>query len=605
MDALPPPAPPGAHQWRFGACEIDEARRALLVQGHEVPLQPRVFEVLCYLVRHRDRVVPKEELLSALWPGSVVVDNALQRTVSLARAALAEAGLAQAVRTYARLGYRFCAPEGAEPEAEGDASAAMATGGDEGALAEARAACARCDWDAACDAYAQAQAQQPLPTDELLAWGRVAISAGQGTSVLEPLERAAARQAEAGDAVGAARAVLLLVQIRTDRMEPALAGGLLRRAARWLEGLPSCAEQGHHAWMSSRLALALGDLGASLRHADAALALGRALGNADIECLALAYRGQALMALGDYAAACEQHEEAAAAIRLGGVSLWVVGWVYCSVITASRNRCDWLRAVQWTQAFAEWCRASRMTAFPGTCRLYCAEVRGVRGDLVAAADEVHRTAALLAQAAPWAEGDAYRVLGEIRLTCGDLAGAEAAFRRAHALGWEPQPGLARLQMAQGQPQQALRGLERALADSNWALCERRAQLLCTLVHAALAAGEAERAREALRQLESDPPLLAPQALQGLAAQARAELDWHEQRPAGAIQQLRQAVRHWHAVGAPAGEAEARVRLAECLHADGDLAAAELELYALESSPVLAAVAGLHGRMAALRSTLRG
>jgi tetratricopeptide (TPR) repeat protein len=287
------------------------------------------------------------------------------------------------------------------------------------------------------------------------------------------------------------------------------------------------------------------------------------------------------------------------------VSLWVVGWVYCSVITASRNRCDWLRAMQWTQAFADWCCASRMTAFPGTCRLYCAEVRGVRGDLVAAADEVHRTAALLAQAAPWAEGDAYRVLGEIRLICGDLAGAEAAFRRAHALGWEPQPGLARLQMAQGQPQQALRGLERALGDSNWALCERRAQLLCTLVHAALAAGEAERAREALRQLESDPPLLAPQALQGLAAQARAELDWHEQRHAEAIQHLRQAVRHWHAVGAPAGEAEARVRLAECLRADGDIAAAELELYALESNPVLAGVAGLHGRMAALREGLRG
>ncbi|WP_298231291.1 winged helix-turn-helix domain-containing protein, partial [uncultured Azohydromonas sp.] len=195
MDALPPPAPPGARRWRFGACELDEARRALLVRGREVPLQPRVFEVLCYLVRHRDRVVPKEELLSALWPGSVVVDNALQRSVSLARAALAEAGLAQAVRTYARLGYRFCVPEVGEPERS--ASAAVAAGGDEDALAEARAACTRCDWDAACEAYARAQARQPLPPDELLAWGRVAISAGQGASVLEPLERAAARQAEA------------------------------------------------------------------------------------------------------------------------------------------------------------------------------------------------------------------------------------------------------------------------------------------------------------------------------------------------------------------------------------------------------------------------
>ena len=92
---------------RFGPCELDEARRSLTAHGRELKLQPLVFNLLCYLVRHRERVVPKDELLEMLWPRTIVVDNALQRLVSLARNALGEAGLADAVRTYPRHGYRF------------------------------------------------------------------------------------------------------------------------------------------------------------------------------------------------------------------------------------------------------------------------------------------------------------------------------------------------------------------------------------------------------------------------------------------------------------------------------------------------------------------
>jgi pimeloyl-ACP methyl ester carboxylesterase len=62
--------------------------------------------VLAYLIRHRDRVVGKDELLRALWPDAVVTDASLQRAVSLARRALLppDRGL---LRTFARRGYRF------------------------------------------------------------------------------------------------------------------------------------------------------------------------------------------------------------------------------------------------------------------------------------------------------------------------------------------------------------------------------------------------------------------------------------------------------------------------------------------------------------------
>ena len=156
--------------------------RALTVHGREVRLQPRVFDVLCYLVRHRDRVVPKDELLDALWPGTVVVDNALQRVVSIARAALAEAGLPDAVRTYPRHGYRFCAdatcdgPEGSDAEDSERASA----------LADARAAVDRMDWPAACERYAAADAVAPLAAVDVEVWGRAAICAGLGPSATPP-----------------------------------------------------------------------------------------------------------------------------------------------------------------------------------------------------------------------------------------------------------------------------------------------------------------------------------------------------------------------------------------------------------------------------------
>ncbi|HVU16422.1 MAG TPA: AAA family ATPase [Candidatus Didemnitutus sp.] len=102
---------------QFGPFELNEQTRELLLRGRRVELQPRVFDVLAYLVRHRDRMVGKEELLNTLWPDVIVTDASLQRAISLIRAALREGGFADAIQTRARLGYRFVvdSPETAHP----------------------------------------------------------------------------------------------------------------------------------------------------------------------------------------------------------------------------------------------------------------------------------------------------------------------------------------------------------------------------------------------------------------------------------------------------------------------------------------------------------
>lgn len=92
--------------FRFLDFELDVAAHELRREGIVVDLQPRVYSVLEYLVRHRERAVSKDELLAEVWVDAVVGDSSVQRAVSLLRASL---GDSQCIRTVPRHGYRFAA----------------------------------------------------------------------------------------------------------------------------------------------------------------------------------------------------------------------------------------------------------------------------------------------------------------------------------------------------------------------------------------------------------------------------------------------------------------------------------------------------------------
>lgn len=73
-------------------------------------MQPKAFDLLAYLATHRERVVPKEELFSALWPDTFVQDANLPQTVSVLRRALGESSQGDTVvATVPRRGYQFVA----------------------------------------------------------------------------------------------------------------------------------------------------------------------------------------------------------------------------------------------------------------------------------------------------------------------------------------------------------------------------------------------------------------------------------------------------------------------------------------------------------------
>ena len=92
----------------FDDCEIHGDRRELHRNGIVVHLEPQVFDVLVHLVRHRDRVVSKEELIRSVWDGRAVSDDALTSRVSAARRAIGDTGAEQRlIRTVTRRGFRF------------------------------------------------------------------------------------------------------------------------------------------------------------------------------------------------------------------------------------------------------------------------------------------------------------------------------------------------------------------------------------------------------------------------------------------------------------------------------------------------------------------
>jgi TolB-like protein len=87
---------------------LDLGRRELRRGAELIAVEPQVFDLLVHLVRNRDRVIGKEEMIAAVWAGRIVSDSTLASRLNAARRAVADTGDEQRlIRTYARKGVRF------------------------------------------------------------------------------------------------------------------------------------------------------------------------------------------------------------------------------------------------------------------------------------------------------------------------------------------------------------------------------------------------------------------------------------------------------------------------------------------------------------------
>lgn len=98
----------GQVSFAFGDHVLDVERRELRRRGAPIAVEPQVFDLLVHLVRNRDRVVSKDELIEAVWGGRIVSDSAVTTRLNAARKAIGDDGASQRlIRTVPRRGIHF------------------------------------------------------------------------------------------------------------------------------------------------------------------------------------------------------------------------------------------------------------------------------------------------------------------------------------------------------------------------------------------------------------------------------------------------------------------------------------------------------------------
>ena len=280
-------------------------------------------------------------------------------------------------------------------------------------------------------------------------------------------------------------------------------------------------------------------------------------------------------------------DEAGVAAVSGDLDPLSTGLVYCELVCALQGLAQYDVAEEWTEAMERWCRTNAIGSLHGRCRVHRAEILRLRG----ACDEAEREALeACEELSPYLRremGWPLSELGRIRLRKGDIDGAEEALLAAHRVGWEPQPGLALVRLARGEPAAAAAAIRDALERPSRVPSKelppdselQRAPLLDAQVEIEIAAGDLGRARAAADELERVAARFQSKALVAGATLARGRVRLAEGDAAEAERCCSDAARLWNEIGAPYEAALARMVLAEALRAGGSEDHAVLELRA--------------------------
>jgi class 3 adenylate cyclase len=456
-------------------------------------------------------------------------------------------------------------------------------------LETAREAIARHAWDEARDLLRQAEATAPLSPEDLALLAEAEYWSGRPDESVDAMERAYAGFVDADEKTAAADVALRLFFAATQRLLARAAVGWLRRAQRLLETEPPSHAHAVLGMFDGFQSLDNGDFPGGYQKAEAARDLARELGDRDVEVLSTNVMGLALVRQGKVDEGLALIDESASAAAGGELRPWATANVYCATMGACRDLSDWQRAGEWAEEADREMRRQGISGYPGVCRVHRAEVKRLRGDWGTAEQEVRQACVDLERyRLIWDLGWAFYELGENLRQRGDFAGAADAYQQAHERGRDPEPGLALLKLAQGESEQALAAIRRALTvgpdialrPSGDSPSEPlgRSHLLPAQVEIALAAGDLEIADAAATELESITADFPSTALQATAAGARGSVLLARGDAASAVEALLRSRHLWQVVGAPYETARIRMPLAAAyfaLHEDTN-AALELE-----------------------------
>lgn len=449
-----------------------------------------------------------------------------------------------------------------------------------GELNRGREAFAKRAWTEAFESLSRADEAAALGADDLELLATSAYMLGRDDDYCSALERAHHAYVDAGENLRAVRCAFWVGMNLALRGEMGPASGWLGRAQRMLDREEQeSVEQGYLLMPQVFQHEAAGDFAAAATVASEAAAIAERFGDADGFALAVHGQGYMLIKAGRVREGLALLDEAMVAVTGGQLSPIATGIVYCGVILACQEVFELRRATEWTAALTRWCEQQPdLVAFTGRCLVHRAEIMQLHGAWPDALEEARRAGVRFAQQMnPAASGVACYRQGEVLRLQGEFEAAEEAYREASRHGWEPQPGLAQLRLAQGNVAAAASAIRRAMGEATESL--KRAGLLPAHVEIMLAVGDVDEARNACPELEEIAATYESGMLAALAAHSRGAVSLAEGDARAALVSLRQAARMWQELEAPYEAARARALVGWACRSLGDDDAAELELEA--------------------------
>ena len=441
-------------------------------------------------------------------------------------------------------------------------------------------------WREAHKHLSEASDPSPLePTDlELLACS--AFLAGQEADAKNAWTQAHHLFIEAGQPQRAARCGFWLGLSLLLSGDGARCAGWLARTRRGLKGHQDCAEQGLTLIIAGLLQMGRDAKTAADTFAEA-LALAERHREPDLLAFALLSRGQALIQMRRVREGLPLLDEAMVTVMSGEVSPIAAGIVYCAVILTCQRIFDLQRAKEWTVALDAWCSEQQeLVAFRGQCLIHRSEILQLKGEWLDASTEARRACDWYRDREQRSSGRAFYQCAELHRLRGEFEAAGDMYREAGQAGFEPQPGLSLLRLAQGQTKMAAAAIRRVVNESG----DRqgpggglaRTRVLGPYVEIMLACNDLKSAREGANELaraaaQTDTPFLVAAAAQAMGAVLLAEGD-----PNAALARLREAWTAWQKLEAAFESARVQALIGHACRQLGDEDTARAHLEAARS-----------------------
>ena len=320
-----------------------------------------------------------------------------------------------------------------------------------------------------------------------------------------------------------------------------------------------------------------GDFPRALEIAPRIAQYGREFGDANLVAMGLSGQGRLLLYAGLVPEALALLDEAMIGVTTSEVSPVIAGHVYCAVIEGCQEIRDYARVAQWTKALTQWCQTQPdLVPFTGQCAVHRAQVMRAHSDFPAALDELDRAYQRYTAAGQSpAVGLALSERGDILRIQGAFAAAETAYTEASTYGHDPQPGLALLRLATGNPVAAVAAVRRLLQETTNPV--DRSRVLPAAVEVLVADGDLDAAGSAAEEMAAIAESFGCAALRAAAAYTTGIVQVAGGEGAAALPELRRSWQLWTGLDAPYEAARARLKIGLVLRemSDEDSAVAEL------------------------------